>query len=93
MQEKPAEVSDPSEGFSLDLFRASIDKQWEELRNPTSQTLLWHVDSPTTVMNKEEITALDATEVSLGFEPLLPRRRRSLSLLGSQIAPGPAVTL
>ncbi|KAI0033549.1 hypothetical protein K488DRAFT_84829 [Vararia minispora EC-137] len=87
------DVSDSNEGFSADLLRRGVDRQWDVLRTPTSQTLLWHVDTPTVVMSEDEIIALDPAEVALGFEPLIPRRRRFVNVLRAQIASAPAMTL
>jgi len=84
--------SNDAEIFSTGALRSDAEKQWESFSIPSSQLLLWHVDGPSPVMSEHEITELDPSEFVLGFEPLLPRKRRLLKGIRDQIASSPAVT-
>jgi hypothetical protein len=77
----------------MDVLRAGAARQWEDQGVPPNQLLLWHLDSPSVVVSETEITALDPAEVVLGFEPLVPRKRRFLKALREQISAAPAVTM
>lgn len=88
-QTLPAEI----DNIATDSLRADAERQWNALQVPSSQLLLWHVDTPTPALSAKELSALDPGEVVLGFEPLLPRRNRAVQALRDQFASAPAVTL
>ncbi|VDB88413.1 unnamed protein product [Peniophora sp. CBMAI 1063] len=88
-QAHPAEI----DSIATDSLRADAERQWNALQIPSTQLLLWHVDTPSPTLSAAEVSALDSTEVVLGFEPLLPRRQRALQVFRDQVASAPAVTL